>query len=138
MKALQGNISLISVPWFPFHVDLSAANAYTADGILRSSLNIPLRGVAIGNGWIDGRNQYPSYLEYAATHGIIAVESQVHMNSLLLRPGIWQQNTWKRYRDIKQATDQCLTHFHDIASEPINIDECEKIIPSIIDSKLRM
>ena len=52
---------------------------YTADGILKSSLNVPLRGIAIGNGWLDGRNQYPAYLEYAAAHGIIDMESQVYL-----------------------------------------------------------
>ena len=62
---------------------LSAANMHIADAILTSDLNIPLRGAAIGNGWIDGRNQYPSYLEFAAMHGIIDEHSQVHFNSAL-------------------------------------------------------
>lgn len=56
---------------------------FIADAILTSGLNIPLRGAAIGNGWIDGRNQYPAYLDFAATHGIIDVQSQVHLNSVL-------------------------------------------------------
>jgi carboxypeptidase D len=63
-------------------------NMYTADAILTSDLNIPLRGAAIGNGWMDGRNQYPAYLEYAAAYGIIDVQSQVHLNLLLSRAGI--------------------------------------------------
>ena len=31
-------------------------NLASADAILNSNLNIPLRGAAIGNGWIDGRS----------------------------------------------------------------------------------
>ena len=50
-----------------------------ADAVLNSDLNIPLRGAAIGNGWIDGRNQYPAYLEFATTHGNVDVKSQVHL-----------------------------------------------------------
>jgi hypothetical protein len=48
-----------------------------ADGILNSDLGVPLLGAAIGNGWIDGRNQYPSYLEYATKHGLVEVNSDV-------------------------------------------------------------
>lgn len=43
-----------------------------ADAILNSNLGLPLKGVAIGNGWIDSQTQYPSYLEYALKHGIVA------------------------------------------------------------------
>ncbi|KAH0840222.1 Alpha/Beta hydrolase protein [Lanmaoa asiatica] len=101
-----------------FGTDLSAANTYIADAILGSGLNIPLRGIAIGNGWIDGRNQYPAYLEYAATHGIIDVESQ-------------------QYKDIKQATDRCLVEFDGIHPDPIHIDDCEELISYILESKSR-
>nr|GAT59705.1 predicted protein [Mycena chlorophos] len=38
---------------------------YFADAILESDLPTRLHGVAIGNGWIDARRQYPSYLDYA-------------------------------------------------------------------------
>ena len=54
---------------------------YVADAILNSSLGIPLRGAAIGNGWIDGRNQYPSFLQYAVKHGLIEDKSDVRIYS---------------------------------------------------------
>ena len=38
---------------------------------MNSSLGVPLRGSAIGNGWIDARRQYPAYLEYAVRHGLV-------------------------------------------------------------------
>jgi|SRR5882762_7489408 len=48
-----------------------------ADAILNSSLSTPLNGVAIGNGWIDPRRQYPSFLDYAVKHGIVELNSDV-------------------------------------------------------------
>jgi carboxypeptidase D len=45
---------------------------YFADALLNAtSLGVPLRGAAIGNGWMDGRRQYPSFLEYALKHGLV-------------------------------------------------------------------
>lgn len=80
------------IPYFGMVVGpksiLTFHNMYTADAILTSGLNIPLRGAAIGNGWIDGRSQYPAYLEFAVAHGIIDVESEVHLNLVLSRAGI--------------------------------------------------
>jgi len=49
----------------------------TADAILNSDLHIPLMGAAIGNGWIDARRQYPSYLDYAVKVGILEENSEV-------------------------------------------------------------
>ena len=56
------------VAWFPL-------TSFLADAILSSSY--PLKGVAIGNGWIDAKRQYPSYLSYAVKHGLIEVNSEV-------------------------------------------------------------
>ncbi|KAF8841565.1 carboxypeptidase KEX1 [Paxillus ammoniavirescens] len=92
---------------------------YFADAILKSSLNIPLRGAAIGNGWIDGRNQYPAYLEYAVTHGILDVSSQ-------------------NYKDSKKATDDCVAKLNGITGlESIHLDECERLVNSVLKSKSR-
>ncbi len=66
-----------------------------AEAILNSELGIPLRGSAIGNGWIDARRQYPAYLDYAVKHGLVelgsAVSSQTQENGsslLTSRPAI--------------------------------------------------
>ena len=47
------------------------------DAILGSDLGISLKGLAIGNGWIDAKHQYPAYLEYSVKHGIIEENSEV-------------------------------------------------------------
>lgn len=43
---------------------------YIADAVLESNLNVPLRGAAIGNGWIDGRTQYPSFVPFSLKAGL--------------------------------------------------------------------
>lgn len=51
---------------------------FVADGILKTTLlSTPLKGIAIGNGWIDGRAQYPAYYDYAIEAGLIKAGSAV-------------------------------------------------------------
>ncbi|KZT42934.1 alpha/beta-hydrolase [Sistotremastrum suecicum HHB10207 ss-3] len=55
---------------------------YIAKAILDSNVPTPLKGVAIGNGWIDAMSQYPAYVEYAAKYGIIKEGSEEHTGAL--------------------------------------------------------
>ena len=50
-----------------------------ADAILNSTLSIPLRGIAIGNGWIDANSHYLSYLDYAVKVGLIEENTDVRL-----------------------------------------------------------
>jgi len=52
---------------------------HSAEAILNSTLGIPLRGSAIGNGWIDARRQYPSYLDYVVKHGLVEPGTAVRL-----------------------------------------------------------
>jgi hypothetical protein len=52
-----------------------------ADAILNSDIGIHLRGVAIGNGWIDARRQYASYIDFAVKVGILEENSDVRATS---------------------------------------------------------
>ena len=45
--------------------------------MLNSTLRIPLRGIAIGNGWIDANNHYLSYLDYAVKVELIEENTDV-------------------------------------------------------------
>jgi hypothetical protein len=45
--------------------------------MLSSKLGTPLLGIAIGNGWMDARRQYPSFLDYAVKHGLLEENSEV-------------------------------------------------------------
>lgn len=64
---------------FDYVMYISAANA-----ILESNLRVNLMGAAIGNGWIDGRSQYPAYLEYAVKHGLVEESSDVSMRCIFI------------------------------------------------------
>lgn len=50
---------------------------FTADALLSSIRDVPLKGVAIGNGWIDPKTQYKSYIDYSVKAGILEENSAV-------------------------------------------------------------
>ncbi|KAH9948790.1 alpha/beta-hydrolase [Amylocystis lapponica] len=95
---------------------------YFADAVLKSSLNIPLRGAAIGNGWIDGRHQYPAYLDYAVKHGLVEENS----------------DDWKHSKSI---TDSCMQEFARVAEtadlEPVKVDVCESVMGEVVAGRSR-
>ncbi|KAF7302245.1 Carboxypeptidase [Mycena indigotica] len=83
---------------------------YFADAILNSDLPTPLHGVAIGNGWIDARRQYPSYIDYAVKVGILEENS----------------DAWKA---AKKRTDECVDELKTITDrEPIVSPKCEGLL----------
>ena len=52
--------------------------------MLEAGLPRTLKGIAIGNGWIDARRQYPAYLEYGLKHGLVETGSDVREISCFL------------------------------------------------------
>jgi carboxypeptidase D len=99
-----------------------------------------LRGAAIGNGWMDARHQYPGYLDYAAKHGLLEVDSNVGCLTLtcklVCRDG---QLVPQAYKEIKTATEECTEQFNNVDSyEPINIPHCEAIIRNALAGKQTM
>ncbi|KAJ7205304.1 Alpha/Beta hydrolase protein [Mycena pura] len=83
---------------------------YFADAILTSKMGIHLRGVAIGNGWMDARRQYPSYIDFAVKVGILDENSE----------------PWKA---AKARTDECMEEMDQITSpEPIVAPKCEGLL----------
>ena len=61
--------------------------------MLNSTLRIPLRGIAIGNGWIDANNHYLSYLDYAVKVELIEENTDVRCVFFFLNPHIHLKNT---------------------------------------------
>lgn len=63
-------------------------SVHIADAILKSSLDPPvaLQGLAIGNGWIDPREQYQGYVDFAYEKGMIKAGTVVSLSYALLRP----------------------------------------------------
>ena len=66
-------------------LDLTLISGRTADAILNAPQlpNFPLKGIAIGNGWIDPREQYPGYVDFAYEHGLVTAGSKVRPRFLL-------------------------------------------------------
>jgi carboxypeptidase D len=99
---------------------------------LNSSLAVPLRGSAIGNGWIDARRQYPSYLDYAVKHGLVesgtAVRLRAFDESIRANPSVFQQ-----YERGKEATDQCVALLDEMEGEPIHVETCEGLMQLIVN-----
>ncbi|KZT05556.1 alpha/beta-hydrolase [Laetiporus sulphureus 93-53] len=92
---------------------------YFADAILKSNLNIPLRGAAIGNGWIDGRHQYPSFLTYAVKHGLVEENSE-------------------DYKRGKAVTDRCMQEMAKYSTpEPVKVDVCESVMEQVVSGRKR-
>ncbi|KAF7332638.1 Carboxypeptidase [Mycena kentingensis (nom. inval.)] len=87
---------------------------YFADAVLNSKLvSTPLHGVAIGNGWMDARRQYPAYIEYAVKMGILEEGS----------------DAWKA---AKKRTDECNEELKTITDrEPIVSRRCEGMLLDI-------
>lgn len=50
---------------------------FVAHSMLEAGLPHTLKGLAIGNGWIDARRQYPTYLDYGLKHGLVEPGSDV-------------------------------------------------------------
>ncbi|KAJ7129157.1 Alpha/Beta hydrolase protein [Mycena epipterygia] len=83
---------------------------YFANSILNSDIGVPLRGIAIGNGWIDARRQYASYIDFAVKVSILEEGSE----------------PWKKART---RTDECLANIAEITSpEPIVAPKCEGLL----------
>ncbi|KAI0650444.1 alpha/beta-hydrolase [Trametes meyenii] len=92
---------------------------YFADAILDSKLNIPLKGVAIGNGWTDARRQYPSYLDYAVKHGLV-------------------ESGTEEYKKGKDITDRCMQEMSKYNNmEPVHVDICENVMMTVVAGKNR-
>ncbi|KAL0950076.1 hypothetical protein HGRIS_010080 [Hohenbuehelia grisea] len=83
---------------------------YFADAILNSNLGTPLRGAAIGNGWIDARRQYATYIDFAVKIGLLEENSED-----------WQY--------ARKRTDECMEELSKITNlEPLSTGKCERLL----------
>ncbi|KAF8528838.1 KEX1 protein [Hysterangium stoloniferum] len=90
---------------------------YIANAILESDLHISLRGAAIGNGWMDGRTQYASFLPFSVNVGLFREDSQL-------------------YQQVSDVTDRCITFINGTYGPsgpmPPSIPFCERILGDIV------
>ena len=111
---------------------------FVADAMLKAGLPRTLKGLAIGNGWIDARRQYPAYLEYGLKHGLVETGSDVRWNfvlvlALTLIPHL------QHYRKAKSETDACIERLDKITDkEPIKDSKCEDLLGIVAESRNKM
>lgn len=102
---------------------------------MASDLHQPLKGLAIGNGWIDARRQYPAYLEYAVKHSIIEENSDVSV--CFLQYAVYLRFAVQIYKRVKETTDICVETMNKITTgEPISLQRCERLVSMISESQL--
>lgn len=73
-----------------------------------------LKGLAIGNGWVDPLNQYPAYAEFAYQKGLIkkgTPESKLLDNAVA-------------------SCQETMKQFEDPLKTPVHIDGCEQVVMS--------
>ena len=98
---------------------------------MNSNLGVPLRGSAIGNGWIDPRRQYPSYLDYAVKHGLVEPGTAVGLQAMGKSTGAYCP-FHQQYERGKKATENCVSLLNELEGEPINVDPCEGLMQTIV------
>ncbi|KAM0756169.1 alpha/beta-hydrolase [Meredithblackwellia eburnea MCA 4105] len=94
---------------------------YIAEAILATTeLPTKLKGLLIGNGWIDPLSQYPAYLDFALQAGVVKKGSEVETR-------------------IRKETESCMTELERIGAKNVKIHNagCENILGSITDSTIQ-
>lgn len=94
---------------------------YIAQAILATTtLPTQLKGLLIGNGWIDPYNQYPAYLEFALKAGVVKTGSETE-------------------KKVRHEVDECRKTQDLIgkANVKVHTAACESILASITDSTVQ-
>jgi len=95
---------------------------YIASAILSSRLPTASRlaGLLIGNGWIDPWNQYPAYLDFALSAGVIKKGSEAEST-------------------VKKQVERCQSSMDKGGKKNMRIHNgvCEGILGSITDSTIQ-
>ncbi|ODN78321.1 pheromone-processing carboxypeptidase KEX1 [Cryptococcus amylolentus CBS 6039] len=92
---------------------------FFADALLKTPLlpHFPLKGIAIGNGWIDPIEQYPGYADFAYEKGLIK-EGSAEADAL------------------EAALAKCreeMEKYKDPFTTPVNINNCGEVMDAVSD-----
>ncbi|KAH7105623.1 alpha/beta-hydrolase [Auriculariales sp. MPI-PUGE-AT-0066] len=91
---------------------------YIADAILNSNLGTPLKGVAIGNGWIDPPTQYKAYIDFALAKNLVKSGSLEYNQAM---------DIWKR----------CESQISSMKVMPTGLNECEHLMATLTEGLQR-
>jgi carboxypeptidase D len=98
-------------------------------------LNIPLRGIAIGNGWIDSKEQYLAYLDFAVKVGLLEENSQVFPLRPICQNSCLSHLVVQNWEKVKDEHDKCSTALDKLHTIPMAVRECAGIMRSIMRGK---
>ncbi|KAJ3355073.1 Cell death protease [Entophlyctis luteolus] len=98
------------IPYIASNLLFSKSN--DEDDIIRK---VSLRGLFIGNGWMDPRRQYHSYVDFATENGILSGDYLV---------------------SAKKETEICDEHYARQNSPTIKVARCENIMQFILDNSM--
>ena len=107
---------------------------YIANELLEIRPNISLKGLAIGNGWMDPKRQYPSLIDFAKDRGLLDKEYLV--NFLLWRLFVNPTWLWTDFVDMQgKAMDQWRSceQLLKTREDRIKQNECEVISNHVFD-----
>ena len=107
---------------------------FIADAILNSTLRIPLRGIAIGNGWIDANSHYLSYLDYSVKVELIEENTDVRCVFSFPYPISKVLQAWKH---VKQETDACTASIERTHTNRMLNKDCLGVMQSVMKAKER-
>ena len=91
--------------------------------------DINIQGIAIGNGWVDPVNQYPSYPLYAYDNNLIDREEFVSLSK-----NYEACYTASRSENILQAAIECSAGFHNITGMPRRFNVYDITLPCFGDN----
>lgn len=94
---------------------LRSAKKSIGDAILKSTtLPTQVKGIAIGNGWIDPVTQYPAYVEFAVKEKLLKTGTKEYNNAMSIL---------KSCEESLNATSPLTPH----------VDDCENVMGATID-----
>lgn len=95
---------------------------------------VPLRGVAIGNGWIDPRRQYPTYIDFAVKVGLLEENSDVRLNLRIHLPEL--HIFLQAWKEARKVTDICVAELDkNKDKEMMSVKGCERLVMDIVKDK---
>jgi carboxypeptidase D len=108
----------------------SADNVASAIINSTESNEINLKGIAIGNGWIDPKQQYPGYVDFAYEKGLIKKDTPVSSYHLDIGSCANEQEAASMEATLARCTTE-MEKYTDPFSTPVNIDNCGGVMDSV-------